>query len=90
MVPDCFSKVIHLRGLCRSCYGFASSLVRHHLTTWAAMEAAGCVLPTQGQFQSPKRPARMEFFSKAAGRTPEALKVELRLRISEYEKRRQR
>ncbi len=80
LVPDCSSEIIHLRGLCRSCYNYASSLVRHHITSWESLEAAGCVDHATGQIQSPKRPVRIGWFAKATTLTPDAMADELRLR----------
>lgn len=84
MVPDCDSKSIHLRRLCRPCYTYAASLVFHKIVTWKELEAAGCVGMADSQIQSPKRPVRVEWFSRAAGLPPDMLARELRSRAAAY------
>ena len=88
LVPDCSSTAIHLRGLCRSCYIYSATLVFHHITTWEQLEASGCVKPATGQIQSPKRPVRSEWFSRATTWTPDGMMNELRRRLARYQKER--
>jgi hypothetical protein len=45
--PDC-GKVAGTRGLCGSCYGAASGLVKAGTVTWADLEAKGKVLGRGG------------------------------------------
>src|SRR6266704_1654386 len=87
-VPDCVSHSIHLSGLCRSCYIYAATLVFHHMTTWEQLEASGWVKPATGQIQSPKRPVRSEWFSRATTWTPDGMMDELRRRLARYQKER--
>lgn len=89
-VPGCQATVIHARGLCRACYIYAATLVFHKLASWEAMEVTGCVDAKKGQIQSPKRPDRTEWFSKAAGMTPDGLSAELRSRVHAYGPRRRK
>lgn len=77
IVPDCDSTKIHLRKICRPCYLYASSLVRFGLTTWAKLEDSGCVGESSGSVQSPRRPLRVEWFSKATGLPPDMLAAEV-------------
>ena len=86
LVPDCDSTTLHLRGLCRSCYLFAASLVFHKITTWGRLEAAKCVLPLVGRKQSLQRPVRVEFFARGVNMSADMLQEELRSRASEYVK----
>jgi len=43
----CRERVAHLRGVCPRCYSRHKSAVAGGKTTWAALEAAGQVLPAQ-------------------------------------------
>lgn len=89
LVADCDSTSIHLRGICRSCYTYAAQLVRFNLATWEQLEASGAVGRTNGAVQSPKRPIRTEWFSRAIGMTPDMLAAEVhRMAAFEYSRRR--
>jgi hypothetical protein len=43
--PNCHKEAKTVRGLCLSCYGAASRLVRIGKTTWGTLEANGKILP---------------------------------------------
>lgn len=73
MVPDCPSRSVHLRGLCRSCYVYASNLISLGITTWDNLETAGVVLPTVGKGHYPRRPQRLLWFSRICGNDPDVL-----------------
>jgi hypothetical protein len=90
LVPNCDAKVLHLRGLCRSCYLFAASLTFHKITTWEAMEAAKCVGPTGNVTQPPKRPERTAWFARACRMAPDVLTAELSQRNRKYESERRK
>jgi hypothetical protein len=58
--------------------------VFHKLTTWDQLEATGCVGSVTGQLQSPKRPVRSDWFSRATPYTPDGMIDELRRRTADY------
>ena len=43
----CRERLAHLRGVCPRCYTRHKNAVARGETTWAALEAAGLVLPAQ-------------------------------------------
>ena len=76
-MTDCLDDV-HSRGLCRSCYVFASSLVKTGLATWDGLERSGCILPRHSAYMTITRPERVEYFADALGIHPDRLVGRLR------------
>jgi hypothetical protein len=85
LVPGCQESTIYLRGLCRPCYVYASSLIFHRIASWEQLEASGVVGPVGNQIQSPRRPERTAWFAKGCGLSPESLAEELKRRNRDYE-----
>jgi hypothetical protein len=77
IVTECVDDV-HSRGLCRSCYVFASSLVRTGLATWDMLESSGCILPRTSPYIKIVRPERVEYFADALGIHPDRIVGKLR------------
>lgn len=73
IVLNCPSTSVHLRGLCRSCYVFASNLIALGITTWDGLESAGAVLHTTGKGHYPRRPDRLVWFSRICENDPDVL-----------------
>lgn len=85
IVPDC-GRVVHVRGLCRPCYGFASSLVRFGLSTWKSMEDSEVILKAHKAGRTVAGVDREIWFAPATGKSAGELRRIMLQMSSDYQK----
>lgn len=89
MVPDCPGPV-YIRGLCRSDYIYAVSLVRYRIASWKELEKAGLVLKTSAHSRHSRRPDRALWFSGVMDGDVDLLLKKLSAASGAYQKEKRR